>query len=352
MKVKKVPPLDLLKKYTNKFPDIWEQIERYRMVKDKIRGVDWPDECYVPIADIATILEARSHFDSLEKIDNFSAVFDVAAIAALAPWRQFKEIYSFSPELQDALFSQVDEDVEIPTQILDSLPFPCVYIELNPSSFLDDLIPDLVGFFVHFEYNISDSRRELRFLSVDLDGHTCQYMLHLRDGYTLKDAINSAVDESLKNSDSLPSLERMIERVRVSWGRLVSMFLQLTLYICCQNAEIEEDPEQKRVYERKEGVVKDQYREIRKWNVGEAFSRKIKLYNDNNRHTHEGNDSSGQRNRPRPHARRGHWHHFWTGSKNSDARKLVLKWVSPTYVNSSNEDDIAGKIVEIHNDKK
>ena len=38
----------------------------------------------------------------------------------------------------------------------------------------------------------------------------------------------------------------------------------------------------------------------------------------------------------RPHIRRAHWHHFWTGSK--DNRKLVLKWVAQTSVGAKNGD--------------
>ena len=33
----------------------------------------------------------------------------------------------------------------------------------------------------------------------------------------------------------------------------------------------------------------------------------------------------------RPHMRRAHWHHFWTGPKNGE-RRLVLKWIAPTMV--------------------
>lgn len=36
----------------------------------------------------------------------------------------------------------------------------------------------------------------------------------------------------------------------------------------------------------------------------------------------------------RPHMRRAHWHHFWTGPRNGE-RKLVLRWLSPTMVGSS-----------------
>ena len=40
----------------------------------------------------------------------------------------------------------------------------------------------------------------------------------------------------------------------------------------------------------------------------------------------------------RPHSRRGHWHHFWTGPKKEPSeRKLVLRWVAPTFVNADGD---------------
>jgi len=39
----------------------------------------------------------------------------------------------------------------------------------------------------------------------------------------------------------------------------------------------------------------------------------------------------------RPHMRRAHWHHYWTGPRDGD-RELVLKWLAPTMVSVSNGD--------------
>jgi len=40
----------------------------------------------------------------------------------------------------------------------------------------------------------------------------------------------------------------------------------------------------------------------------------------------------------RPHMRRAHWHHFWTGPRNG-ARNLILKWLPPTIVGAGNIDN-------------
>lgn len=50
----------------------------------------------------------------------------------------------------------------------------------------------------------------------------------------------------------------------------------------------------------------------------------------------------------RPHMRRAHWHHYWTGPK-SGPRKLVLKWIAPTLVGVDNAASLSatGHIVEV-----
>lgn len=47
-----------------------------------------------------------------------------------------------------------------------------------------------------------------------------------------------------------------------------------------------------------------------------------------------------QHARPRPHLRRGHWSHFWTGKRDSADRERVLKWIEPVYINANTPDDL------------
>lgn len=42
----------------------------------------------------------------------------------------------------------------------------------------------------------------------------------------------------------------------------------------------------------------------------------------------------------RPHSRRAHWHHYWTGPKaDPSKRTLVLKWVPPTFIHAGKPSD-------------
>ena len=44
-----------------------------------------------------------------------------------------------------------------------------------------------------------------------------------------------------------------------------------------------------------------------------------------------------------PHVRHAHWHHYWTGARESAERCLVLKWIPPVFVGGASAD-----IVTIH----
>lgn len=47
-----------------------------------------------------------------------------------------------------------------------------------------------------------------------------------------------------------------------------------------------------------------------------------------------GGGGDGERRSPRAHMRAGHWHHYWTGPRESHDRRLVVRWVAPTMVGS------------------
>ena len=98
-------------------------------------------------------------------------------------------------------------------------------------------------------------------------------------------------------------------------------------------------------------TIKDKYSEIRKWNVGFRTGKAIRQYKEKlNTITEESSDSTHAS--PRPHMRRGHWHHFWTGSKSDETnRKLILKWLTPMMISVDTE-DINENPVVIHEVKQ
>ena len=111
----------------------------------------------------------------------------------------------------------------------------------------------------------------------------------------------------------------------------------MILYILAQNAEITQNFEQSFITKRGK-TIKDKYSEIRKWDVGIRVGAAIRQQKMREQSEQPERNQNGH-NSPRPHMRRGHWHHFWTGSKTRpEERKLILKWLSPMTV-ATNTDD-------------
>lgn len=90
---------------------------------------------------------------------------------------------------------------------------------------------------------------------------------------------------------------------------------------------------------RREGAKpKDVYREIQKWDVGVKYAYSVRKHNTEWSAAPRGKSSEiTSRSAPRPHTRRGHWHHYWTGSRSDNSRKLILKWTAPTFVGSADD---------------
>lgn len=93
--------------------------------------------------------------------------------------------------------------------------------------------------------------------------------------------------------------------------------------------------------------IKDKYREIKGWDIGYRIVDKMTAVKQEQTEKREREENSKQSERmaetksgyprmpPVPHLRCGHWQTFWTGKRepNNPDRKLLLKWIAPTFVN-------------------
>ena len=128
------------------------------------------------------------------------------------------------------------------------------------------------------------------------------------------------------------------------------------MYLCAQNADIQEDPEQKKIYKPGQKVA-DKPREVRKWDVGENLGEKIRIIktrksqsldDDSTKFLEAENENpekiqkSSRKYKNRPHMRRAHWHHYWVGE---GRKNLVLKWINSMFINAG--DGEVGVTVQI-----
>ena len=94
-------------------------------------------------------------------------------------------------------------------------------------------------------------------------------------------------------------------------------------YICSLNADIAESYAPRKNLRRNNA----KRRSMAEWHeVGYRIGSELRAYRRCESETRE-----HQGGTVRPHMRRAHWHHYWTGPRKGD-RKLILKWLAPTMV--------------------
>lgn len=311
-----IRPEQILKEIGRGNPQVWQQVKSFRAGKGKdLPG--WPDWCYIPIA--AGIAIATQGDDSVIYQTAFSAI-SPAIITAAAAWRISKGVYRFDAELYNALISQ-PLDGNIPCDVLKRLPEWCVYIETIGARFLGRPI---VGFWAHLEKDMSDDREELRLVLMCKDGPNIPIPIHLGE-WTL--------DEGLKRMQGEAEKQAMTGFPRIDYVSDIAPLVQLVLYLCAENLDMPRVPAHPNTRVRRSGQV-DVARKVRTWDVGVRIGATIRKYRNTEPY---GDDTDAEEadhrgTSPRPHIRRAHWHHYWTGPRDGE-RTLILRWLPPIPVN-------------------
>ena len=319
-------PLLMLKKISEQYPKAWDQMEMFHSENGSPQLGSWPDWCYAPMSAALAVASEGYDLNKLP-IDIRMAMISVAqAIFAIAPWRLSKEVYVIDEDLKDLLFEQ-DGELDVPDEVLLQLPYPCFYVELPNTYYRADKIH---GFFVTLEYDVNNGDKELKPVFITDDGNIFSYSIHI-GAKTIEESVDMLDKQALENTNGDKELKRLALRAMQDSAEtkiFLKQILQVILYILAQNAEITPSSEQSFITKRGK-TVKDKYSEIRKWDVGIRVGAAIR----------QQKAKESEHQSTRPHMRRGHWHHFWTGPKaQPEERKLILKWLSPMAIAANPED--------------
>ena len=328
-------PLLMLKKISEQYPKAWDQMEMFHSENGSPQLGSWPDWCYAPMSAALAVASEGYDLNKLP-IDIRMAMISVAqAIFAIAPWRLSKEVYVIDEDLKDLLFEQ-DGELDVPDEVLLQLPYPCFYVELPNTYYRADKIH---GFFVTLEYDVNNGDKELKPVFLTDDGNIFSYSIHI-GAKTIEESVDMLDKQALENTNGDKELKRLALRAMQNSAEtkiFLKQILQVILYILAQNAEITPSSEQSFITKRGK-TVKDKYSEIRKWDVGIRVGAAIRQQKAKEQ-SRKKEYKESEHQSPRPHMRRGHWHHFWTGPKaQPEERKLILKWLSPMAIAANPED--------------
>lgn len=321
-------PLELVKRYSRNYPKCWEKIE-YEKCLDS-------NEESPTAKSIARIVMSKER-KVLDKIDYMSSLtIDLEMLSALSMWRKNKQIYSFYGELEELLYEQATEDFNVPVDVLQNLPFPCIFIETKKLN-----IMDILGFFAF--YLVKNNKKQFHLVLVTKD-LLIPVPIYLAKGQNLKNVFSHYVNQFSSFTQKMyPCPEQDYKNQQEKYIWMIISVMQLLLYICAQNAEISEKSENRKVY-KKSPEIKDQYKEVHQFECGKKISEVIRktikvnsseVMNDEQKITFLQKIGS----KKRPHVRKGHWHHYWVGSKKEQNRQLKLNWIAPSVIHQEMLDD-------------
>lgn len=297
--------------------ELQKQADKVLDVVPELQGVD----------DIDRAADLVKEYTNMK--DNMNAYAYAYAYVMSNHWRQTKLIYEFDKTLVEELNAQTD--LAVASEMLKRLPFECAYI-MTPNLFSYNDEP-VDGFMCLKRHDV------LQILFV---------AWNKKDGTTNEGLLDIHLDaKTLEESDKL-SQEASIRRGLISEHapstHTGNGIIQLLLYLCAANADIKERRPTASV--KKTSKTTDK-RPVRRWDVGVRVGATIKRNRSYAAKTqHKGGDHK-QHARPRPHLRRGHWSHFWTGKRDSADRERILKWIEPVYINADSPDDLPTTIHKV-----
>lgn len=317
-------PEEILRAFDARHPGIWEFFARCR------RDRNWPDWCYVPVEAAHAFIGREMGLaggeailrESLRRGDPalLAAGYDAGIASTMAAWRMGRGIYIYDADFAAAL-AGTSLAGEIPVDVLLHLPEWAVYVELDR--------PPARGFFAALDWSPGRGHAEMRLL-FDV-GDPAPMLLPLPlTASTIEGMLEAMWTRMRANTErmNLPADPGRDEYMSGDMGRIIRDALpaavNLLLYLCSPEAEYNGGvrPERPVVIKTRRGERMFPVATPRVWRIGEAIGARLRAASADR-------DLPEERNAPRPHLRRAHWHTYRVGKGRAGFRP---RWLHPILV--------------------
>ncbi|MBP0956561.1 MAG: hypothetical protein J5997_04245 [Oscillospiraceae bacterium] len=308
--------MNFLNDFENKYPNCWNEIDKFINNSSNTSRINHKELVKYEANSLSGLLRFKYKTYLLNNEKKIEELF-----LCLYSWKEHKQIFNFDRELFDILIEQATdfENINIPYETLLHPFFPVIYVNNH--------IGGYDGFFAFFdELFWEDSYLVLNFLLINSVDDTDFISIPLNPNETLKESLKHTNFSDDNNDNDILILS--------------SQLLQLFLYLCAENKDVES------CQTGRKSTIKNTYKELNIWNVGLRIGNSIRkgqaqndqiVQEDDIVTSDEISSLEKQHKRKRAHSRRGHWHHYWKGSKKSNNQYLVLKWIAPTFINCTDD---------------
>lgn len=333
--------------------------ERFRKLflqsldKDNVNAVDlnkWFNAYESFLTDHKELLlsvdNTLTYCDSHNDYTNFAETLqDFNFLSLVMLWSKNKQVFKLDKDFTEELLNT--EDIKLPVDVFDYLPFEYFYVDLSNCKELREKTL-CEGFFCtvqKFNYG-SETFYYLSMVRVDNEFFYVDTVMIDNNGESIK---------TTKYEDSV-----MVNLVASEEGDLVyrgdkefnqklfnTLVIQLLLYLSSVEPDMEKSVETRYTYRKPtNGVIKNKFSEVFMWDVGVHFGNSVRDWKKKNKN--HSNSSTGTGSPKRPHMRRAHWHSYYYNTPNGNREKRLV-WLKPIFVNKDlvkNDDEISTTIHE------
>lgn len=289
------------------------------------------------------------YFDTLKRLlsvnPEFTGDSDVDTVSDTlfteVQWNRYKKIYEFHPTFIRYLASTEAGDVH--KNVLERIPFRSFYISFG-GTILDcgtreGFVP-CVGIFVYVYFSKENGRNFVNFAASlrGINDSSVPLYVGMVDGSTFTEVTDiDKMPASVRNyitHNGDPEQTAMVKQRQEDQKQYFMIILNACQYLCASNAEIRDLKISKNdrpviSVGRKRKAVNVQVSEIG-YRIGQRFE---KMYQDQSDISVSKGGYKGIKKRP--HVRRAHWHHYWTGTGRTN---LEVRWLEPVFVMGSEEE--------------
>lgn len=331
--------------------------ERYKPIfkqLDKVKNL-----CFSEVAKIVIDYQLKNYKKvitekELEYIGKYGTGL-TNMLFAIYTWKKWKKIYSFNETLISTLNDQADNsnpyDITIPSEFLEHIPYKGFFISAKDcltdvvsedpviKKYISRINSTVDGFYVLFSYD-NETKQKLLTFEIPLNIYTVDNnsdLFNINSYHAYKTcSFNYEIvltDDTIGKCIDLAINDRTISQNSIFadvYRKITMRCITYLLYILSAKSDIVNGNDDTYKPKKKKESIIDTIPEVQQFNVGYRVGAVLKNYKLGVR-----SESYGDGKKKVPHTRRGHWHHYWTGPRNSENRELIVHWIPPIAINSN-----------------